>query len=130
MKSSFLVLSPLFILTVAVLSAPIQDPDDRAIEPRDLGMVFAFYGVVSAVTVGVMALGTVIRGLVQNWTNRKLVNHVFEELRKYEIENAAGRTGVGIGYTAKTVGNETIWTEMTGSESVKDKGGERPSQVA
>ena len=109
MRSSFLILGNLILLTVTVLSAPIQDQDARAVAPQDLGMVLGFYGVVSAVTVGVMALGTVIRGMVQNWTNRKLVDHVFEELKKYEMEKGAvGRSG-GRGTFVQM--NETSWKD-------------------
>ena len=36
----------------------------------------------------------VMRGLVRDWTNRKMVRHIFEELRRYDAEKmAGGRSG-------------------------------------
>jgi hypothetical protein len=98
MKSSTLILGNLLILTASVLSSPLQCPDDQSLAPRQIGLLLAgFYGLVSAATIGVMGLGMVMRGLVRDWTNRKMVRHVFEELRRYDVEKAAARGGGVVG---------------------------------
>jgi hypothetical protein len=125
MKTSTLILGYLIVLTVTVLSAPIQDRDDQGVAPHQLGMVLGFYGIVSAATLGVMALGTVFRGLVKNWTNRKFVSHIFEELKKYEAEKAAAGGAGGIERFTKTPGQQGNWKEINGDKPAEDKEDER-----
>jgi len=122
MKSSTLILGNLLILTASVLSAPLQYPDDQSLAPRQIGRLLAgFYGLVSAATIGVMGLGMVMRGLVRDWTNRKMVRHVFEELRRYDAEKVAGGRVGGFVPFDKTAGQPGNGMEISGEKSEEDK---------
>lgn len=83
MKTSILTFGSLFLLTTTVLSAPIQDPDEHALAPQQLGVVLGAYALVSTMTVGAISLATLFRGFIQTWQAKQVVTHTFEELDRF-----------------------------------------------